>query len=87
MQTAKVIRGTGDVTIEGVVIVSAIQVVGGTAVSSLYNGTSAVAANKVAQVTSAAAGAWLEFQEPIRLQDGLFFDAGAGLTEVFIHRL
>ena len=80
----RVVRGTGDVTLNGVQIVSAIQVIGGTALASVYNDTSAVAANKIAQVTSTAAGTMLEFNTPIRVNN-LFFDAGVGVTEVFIH--
>jgi len=81
---ARVVRGTGDVTLNGVQIVSAIQVVGGTALASIYNDTSAVAANKIGQVTSTATGAWWSPDTPVRV-DNLFFDAGVGVTEVFIH--
>jgi len=81
---AKVIRGTGDVTLNGVQIISAIQVVGGTALASIYNDTSAVAGSKVGQVTSTATGAWWSPDTPVRVEN-LFFDAGVGVTEVFIH--
>jgi hypothetical protein len=81
---AKVVRGTGDVTLNGVHIVSAIQVIGGTAVASIYNDTTAVAANKIGEVTVAAGGVWWDPQTPVRVEN-LFFDAGIGVTEVFIH--
>jgi len=81
---AKVVRGTGDVTLNGVQIISAIQVVGGTAEASIYNGTSAVAANKIGQVTSSGPGTWWSPDTPVRVEN-LFFDGGVGLTEVFIH--
>ncbi len=83
METAKVIRLTADgaVTSGVKVVVSAVQLIGGTAVTSLYNDTSAVAANLALQLTSPTIQT---LDTPLEFDD-LYVDAGAGITDILIH--
>lgn len=82
MESAKIIRVTADGQVgEGRQYVSAIQLIGGTAVSSFYNDTSAVAANLAVQLTAPTIQT---FDTPIKF-DTLFVDAGASITDVLIH--
>lgn len=82
---ARVIRitATGTVNTGSVVLVSGVQVIGGTAADGavLYNDTAATAGLKYAQVTG---GTFVDFSEPLRFED-LHVTLGTGATEVLIH--
>jgi len=81
--TAKVIRITSDTDFAQVMNVAAIQVIGGTAVTTLYDGA-ATAANTKASIVATAPGVFRQFNHPIRFSS-LNVDLGAGVTACYIH--
>lgn len=82
-KSAKVVRLTADGQVNsGTILLAGIQLIGGTAVTNIYNGTAVVAANKVAAVT---APAYQEFDPPIYCPYGCYLDLGTGVTEALVH--
>ena len=78
---ANVVRMTASgVVNSGKQYISAVQTVGGTTNSALYDGTSAVAANKVIELKPDTI---IRFPYPVRVND-LYLQKGDS-TEVFIH--
>jgi len=81
--TIKVRRITSDTLFNGKHLVAGIQLTGGTAVTALYDDTSAVAASKVANVTSPNT-APIFFDPPIYVSN-LYVDLGLAVSEALVY--
>lgn len=81
--TAKVLRvtATGTVRTDQITNVIAVQVLGGTAETQLFDATSAVAADLKMSVTG---GTELVLNNPVRFRE-LHVVAGASATDILIH--